>query len=215
MRLAVMDAAGGTPRLLPRLPHGKAINPQFTPTGDALYFVADPDGISDIYRVALSGGAPTRLTTSATGVSGITGLSPAINVARGTGEIVFSVFNHGGFGIRALPGTTPDVRVADAGSATTGVAAGTLEGEPAAGMLPPTTGAGNGRSGGNYVEQTLGQPTLGLPSALPTATRPYRTRARPARARPSAAGTAWASRAASRSASVMTLATTCSTPCCR
>jgi hypothetical protein len=38
----------------------------------------------------------------ATGVSGITGLSPTLSVARTTGDLVFTVFHRQGFGIRAL-----------------------------------------------------------------------------------------------------------------
>ncbi|MEO7520376.1 MAG: basic secretory protein-like protein, partial [Gemmatimonas sp.] len=132
LRIATIDASGGAVRLLPRLARGKAINPQYTSSGDAIYFISDQDGISDIYRMSADGRAATRVTSTATGISGITGSSPAMSIARGSGDLVFSVFDRGGFGIRTLS-TSGGTMVADAGSVTTGAAEGVRDAPPAAG----------------------------------------------------------------------------------
>jgi WD40 repeat protein len=179
LRLATIASTGGAVRLLPHPPRGKAINPQFSAAGDALFLVADQDGISDIYRMALDGGGMTRVTSVATGVSGITGSSPTMSVARGTGDLVFSVFDKGGFSIRTLsPAQAQATVVADARSATpgtvTGSAPGVLDAPDVAGVLPPSTSVGPVPSARSFVDRGLASPAVGLPGALPTTTKPYR-----------------------------------------
>ncbi len=162
MRLATLDVAGGSVRLLPRLASGKAINPQFSPDGRSLYFVSDVDGVSDLYRMSLAGGRVDRLTKLATGVSGITSLSPAISVARSTGDILFSVFDKGGYGIRAMKESDPPA------SASVAAQPGdSLGGVGAAGILPPVTAITT-----SQVQRQLADATTGLPPAVPTRTQP-------------------------------------------
>lgn len=157
MRLAVMPAAGGSVELLPRIGNGKHINPQFTPDGAALYFVADVDGVSDVYRRSLASGSVERVTAVATGVSGITTLSPAISVARESGALVFSVFDQKGFSVRMIAADAP--RLASAvGSGASGARAG---------LLPPSDARAP------IVAQYLNDATGGLPSTAPTRTVAY------------------------------------------
>ncbi len=144
MRLAMLDVAQGNIRLLARLGHGKSINPRFTPDGRALLFIADQDGVSDLYRESLADGSVTRLTHVATGVSGITALSPAMSVAMQTGSIAFSVFDDQGYGIRVLPSTEQSgVAVASTGTYT--------------GLLPPATARET------RVDASLDDAATGLP----------------------------------------------------
>jgi len=156
MRLALLDVASGTVRLLPRLSSGKAINPQFSTEGRSLYFVSDADGISDLYRMSLADGGVERLTKVATGVSGITSLSPAISVARKTGEILFSVFDKGGYAIRSLPA-----------AAAVPVAGVVAQGGQSAGILPPAEALQT-----SQVERMLADAVTGLPPAVATRTQP-------------------------------------------
>ena len=146
MRLALMDLSDGGITLLPRLGRGKSINPRFTPDGRALLFVSDQDGVSDLYRRSLASGEVTRLTHIATGVSGITALSPAMSVATQTGTVVFSVFDDQGFAIRTLP------------SADAGVGSMVARSDRYTGMLPPA----DAPSG--TVEASLNDAASGLPS---------------------------------------------------
>lgn len=155
MRLATINVHSHAVHLLPRLGARKHINPQFTPDGRALMFVSDVDGVSDIYRMALDGGAVRRITQVATGISGITGLSPAISVARNSGTLLFSVFNNQGFSIRALDAEQLTQMPAYAQS--------TVE----LGVLPPAPTAVSA------VASYLDNPTTGLPAVMPTRTIPY------------------------------------------
>src|SRR5437773_10445356 len=104
-QLAVIDPRGsgaGQIRQLPHLAHAKHINPQWSPDGQSLYFIADPGGISNVYRLALSSAAITQVTNVFSGVSGITSLSPALSVAQKTPRAVFSVYSGGGYAIQAI-----------------------------------------------------------------------------------------------------------------
>jgi WD40 repeat protein len=93
MRIAFFHMEDGRVETLDLFGNVRHSNPQFTPDGRSLYFLSDPDGFSDIYRVELDGMTVSRVTEVATGVSGITAMSPAMSVARETGTVVFSVFD--------------------------------------------------------------------------------------------------------------------------
>jgi len=93
-QLALLDVATGQIRDVDVFgPSVKHINPQFSPDGSALYFIADVDGFSNIYRIHLATGQVDRITNVATAVSGISWTAPAMTVAQETGEIAFSVFD--------------------------------------------------------------------------------------------------------------------------
>ncbi len=79
-----------------REPFGDALhhNPQFSPDGRSLYFISDQDGFKDVYRLERESGALHRVTHLKTGVSGITALSPAMSVARRSGEMMLSVYRN-------------------------------------------------------------------------------------------------------------------------
>lgn len=159
LRLATIDVTSAQVRLLPKFAFGKAINPQYSPDGNTVFFVADQDGISDIYRMNVADGAVTRVTEAATGISGISNASPAISVAQKTGDIIYSVFDGGGFHIRVMSA------LETAGRPVQAVAQ-----RAAAGVLPPSTPV----VGDNYVERALDAPQRGLPTRALTQTRPYR-----------------------------------------
>src|SRR5918992_443081 len=78
------------------------INPRFGPGGQDLYFLSDRAGVSDLYRLSLGSGELFRVTRAATGISGITRLSPAISVSQRTGEVLFSVLNDDRYEIHPL-----------------------------------------------------------------------------------------------------------------
>jgi hypothetical protein len=85
MRIALMDVATREIRPLDLFPTGKHIDPKFSPDGRWLYFVSDADGFTDVYRVELATGEIERITRLATGVSGVTSLSPALTWRAGRG----------------------------------------------------------------------------------------------------------------------------------
>jgi Tol biopolymer transport system component len=80
-QLALIDLQDRAVRQVAGAP-GKQINPQWSPDGSWLYYVGDPDGISNVYRVPSAGGASERVTSVSTGVAGITESSPALSVGK-------------------------------------------------------------------------------------------------------------------------------------
>lgn len=159
MRLGVIDVASGELEVLPSLgEQAKHINPQWAPDGASLYFVSDPNGFSDVYRMELATGSVFQVTNVATGVSGITDLSPALTVASRSGRVMFSVFGDGQFTVHAL---TPEqaqgtpVGAADPAMADTRI-------------LPPVEAQGRGLIA-NYLDDAL----TGLPSGESFAVNDY------------------------------------------
>lgn len=105
MRIWLLDvAAGGPPRPAMPLEPGGAdqVGAQFGPDAGQLFFVSDRGGVGDVYRLELAGGRLFQVTRAATGVSGVTRLSPALAVAARSGRLAFSVFAGGTFEIHSL-----------------------------------------------------------------------------------------------------------------
>ena len=166
-RLAALDVASGDIRALPFIAGAKHIDPQWA--GDDLYFVADASGVSNVFRMALAqgGGAMYQITDVASGVSGVTALSPALSVAPEGGMLAFSVYRDGRYEIErmALAGGTPYGAGVAAGSRAA-LATGERT-EPAGhdwAMLRPTPG-GPGAAAG-----------LAAPEAAGYERKPYRSR---------------------------------------
>ena len=161
LNLATYDVATGQIRVFAPFSSGKHINPQFSPDGKDLFFVSDQDGISDVYRLDVPTGAVYRVTHVATGISGITSISPAISVSRTTGLLTIDVFKDQGHEIEELTpeqsqGTMIDVAAtAGAGSAQN------------AATLPP------GEAPRSVVAQYLADPTTGLVSGQDFTVEPY------------------------------------------
>ncbi len=155
MNIALMDIASGNVRELQVFPGAKHINPQFTPDGRQLYFVSDRDGFSEIYRIDLASNEVFQVTRSATGVSGITALSPTLSVASQTGRLVFSVFGNGGNLIRALSADQAHGTPIQAAAAPPDGA--TQNSRPPAGVLVPVDAAST-----SIVQSYLADATTGL-----------------------------------------------------
>ena len=161
MSIATMDLATSTIRVLPLFPNTKHINPQFAPDGQSIYFIANPEGIPDVYRYSLNGGgAIQRITYVQTGVSGITDLSPAMTVAARSGDIAVSLFEDDSYNLYMLPATAP----------TAGVQANALPPNevPRAAVLPPF------RAQGSEITAYMQHPEQGLlPANTTFEQRPY------------------------------------------
>ncbi len=155
--IGILDLTTGAVVEVPGFPDAKHINPQWSPDGASLYFLSDPDGITNVYRVRLSDGALAKVTNLFTGASGITETSPALSVAQRSGRLVYSVFRTNGYELYAIDD------------------ASTLAGAPArpvatrvAALLPPRQ-----RSSQELV-QLLRDPDTGLPANTEFAIAPYR-----------------------------------------
>ena len=101
-RIGLLDVASGRIREVPGFSAAKHLNPQWSPDGRSIYFLADPIGITNVYRSSTADGSITQLTNLFTGVSGITEDSPALSVAQGTGRVAFSIFRTDGYEIHAI-----------------------------------------------------------------------------------------------------------------
>ena len=159
--LAVLDRATGRITRVPGFEGAKHLNPQWSPDGASLYFLSDPDGITNIYRVRLADGELRKVTNLFTGASGITETSPALTVAQENGRLVYSVFRTNGYELYAIEGAE-----ALAGRALEPEAPS--PGGPVAGLLPPRDRASP------ELAQLLHDPGTGLPTDTSFTSDPYR-----------------------------------------
>jgi WD40 repeat protein len=146
MRICLMNLKTGDTYFIAVPGATKNINPQFSPDGKALYLIADPGGVSDIYKYSFGEEAFYRITSIATGITGLTDLSPAMSMAAETGDMVFSVFEHGGYNVYGLKDTLQAPPVS-------------LSAEPAG----STPGGLVGTQLTGTVEEYLSSPRAGLP----------------------------------------------------
>jgi Tol biopolymer transport system component len=101
-RLAIYDLGTGTMQPLNCFDKGKNINPQWSADGNSIYFISDQNGIDNLYRRDLNTDMIYQLTDLYTGVSGITGLSPAMSVSTRSDRLIYSVFENNGYSIYAI-----------------------------------------------------------------------------------------------------------------
>ena len=149
MNLAIMDVGSREVRVLSLFEGAKHINPQYSPDGRDIFFIADHDGFSDLYRYEVGSNSVFQITRLATGVSGITALSPALSVAQRNGRTLFSVFENTGYNIYGL-----DAERMRGSPVQTGPEAERV----VAAILPPVEASGAG-----MVAEYLTDPEGGLP----------------------------------------------------
>ena len=102
-RIALLDVATAIVRPLTAASDaGKQISPQWAPDGKAIYYVADPDGISNVFRVELASGEIRQVTAVSGGITGITATSPSLAVASASGKLAFSAYGDGRYEIQTL-----------------------------------------------------------------------------------------------------------------
>jgi Tol biopolymer transport system component len=160
MRIATIDVASGRITLLDLFPRTRHISPQYGPDG-SLYFIANPEGVPDVYRYSPTGGRIEKITNVQTGVAGITEMSPALTVAQGTGDIAFSLYENDDYDIYALRPSPP-------GTATSAADAPKANETARAAILPPL------RATGSEITTYLNRPEQGLlPSTTTFAERRY------------------------------------------
>jgi Tol biopolymer transport system component len=152
-RLALFDLETSEIRLLSLFESAKHINPQYSPDGESLYFIADRGGFSNVYRTELDTGEVFQVTNIATGISGITNLSPALSVAAQTGLLMYSVFEAQNYNIYAL------AQEEATGTPVTGTADTIVEdGIAEAGVLPPVDAVDRSVIQGYLADKSTGLP---------------------------------------------------------
>jgi hypothetical protein len=156
--IGLFDMASRQVRRLPGLEGARHINPQWSPDGASLYFISDPDGITNVFRADVASGAVSQVTDLFTGVSGITETSPALSVAQKSGRLVYSVFRANGYELYTI-----DSPEALAGRPFTPESTG-----PVAEVLPPT------QRRNTLLADLLKNHELGLANPAEFAVEPYR-----------------------------------------
>ena len=152
MRLATIDVETGQVREIQAFNGAKHINPHYAPDGRSIYFIANPEGIPDVYRITVPEGQINRVTMVQTGVAGITDMAPALTVAARTGEIAFSLYEDDNYNLYSLPAGTVGAPVQAAAAPADNTA-------PRAALLPPLRGTGS------EITAYLMRPEEGLPPA--------------------------------------------------
>ena len=174
-RLATYDLSTKTIQQLNCFDKGKNINPQWSGDGRSVYFISDQNGIDNIYRRDMDSNKIYQLTDLYTGVSGITGISPAMSVAARSDRLVFSVFENGGYSIYAIDSLStkqgsaisPDVAAIKPYSVTRD---GVVQTDPE--LLPPAYRLEVGAA----WDSIRTDPTIGLSYADSLRHKDYRTR---------------------------------------
>ena len=146
LRLGLIDPSTSQIRLLDAFNRGKHISPQWSPDGQHLYFVGNPNGIANLHRLDLGSNDVEAMTNLQTGISGITTLSPAMSIASSSGRLAFTVYSDGEYWIYTAD--SPESIAPGRVQLQTGLNAA---------ALPPTRRAGSG------VESLLANEALGLP----------------------------------------------------
>ena len=130
-RLAWLDVASGTVTQAPGFPMGKHINPQWAAGGRLLYFLAEPDGVTNVYRLDVASGQITRVSNLFTGITGISTLSPALSAAANADRIAITIQND----------NEHEVYRIDGAAALAGEPVSSSERYMVAATLPPQAGA--------------------------------------------------------------------------
>jgi Tol biopolymer transport system component len=78
------------------------MNPVFSSDGRNIYFLSDRDGFRNLYRYSLTESQIWQQTKYMRGITGITSHSPAISIARETGDIVYSYYSKGNYTIYSV-----------------------------------------------------------------------------------------------------------------
>jgi Tol biopolymer transport system component len=165
-RLAAIDVDSGAIGELPSLPQAKNIDPHWTRDGGSLYFVADPGGTSNVYRLAVADGEIFKVTDVSTGVSGVSALSPAVTVAGPANQLGFSVYRHGAYEIHLMDATDGSLLTSTSAIADT-LAIADDASQP---TVPPAASAPQTRT----VAGAVAIPTFGLQDGTQFTTKPYR-----------------------------------------
>jgi Tol biopolymer transport system component len=93
--VAILDVDTDDVHRVAAFEESRHFNPQWAGDGDTLFFIADPAGTRNVYRLTLSTGAVSQVTDVAGGVTGLSPNSPAMSVARDAAAMAFTVFRNG------------------------------------------------------------------------------------------------------------------------
>ena len=102
--LGLIDVTSGEVRRVPAFDGAQHLNPQWSRDGDSLYFIANPEGVSNIYRLDLASYEIARISSVPGGVTGLADTSPALSVAHNVDALAFTVYNAGRYEVQVYRG---------------------------------------------------------------------------------------------------------------
>jgi hypothetical protein len=94
-QLARIDVVSETLTQVAPAPGVLQINPQWSADGQQLYFIANPDGVSNVFSIDVGSKAVRQVTTVDAGVSGLTPTSVALSLASRAPVLAFTVYTKG------------------------------------------------------------------------------------------------------------------------
>jgi Tol biopolymer transport system component len=157
-RLAVLKLASGAVHALDGSIGATHLNPQWSADDRQLYFIGDPDGVANVYRIDLESRAVEQITNVATAVSGVTPTGPALSVSRDEQALAFTMYSNGRPRLVVLDRERILASARDIDGYTIGAGGGDIS--------APTT----------QVNQLLADYETGLPGADAPAQREYQPR---------------------------------------
>jgi len=175
LHVGLYDLASGSVRTLVVFDGAKHVSPQFSPDGRSLYFISDPDGVSNVYRYDLAHHRVFEVTRVATGVTGITANAPALSVARTDGRLAYTVFENTDYSVYSVAAEEAVGRPVEAGPFVTTDA-----------LLPPPPPRED-----EALITTLREPREALPPPSEPPSRPYTPRLKLASLGPAMVGTGY------------------------
>jgi Tol biopolymer transport system component len=110
-RIGLLDPVSGAIVPAPAVAGINHLDPEWGGDG-MLFFVGDPGGVPNVFRLDPASAAVVQVTSITTGVAGVTPGSPALSVSRDTGAIAFSVFRNGAFEVHRVDAPAPIERAA-------------------------------------------------------------------------------------------------------
>lgn len=111
MNLAVINLETLEVNNIDVFPGANNLNPQFSASGEEIFFLSNSDGFRNLYRYSLANDKVERLTDYFTGISGITEYSPALSLSF-SDDIVYSYFKSGEYSVyKAKPSDFTPVEV--------------------------------------------------------------------------------------------------------
>lgn len=153
--LAVMEVASARATRLATFDGVRHNSPQWTREG-AIYFIAYPDGVPDVYTLSSEGGTPRRVTRLITGATAITPTSPALSASADGSRVAVVVYRDATYEIHAIEGER-----------LSGMEAAPVRLSVDAGQLVPQT-----RRDAD-VDQILSSPRFGLPAQAADSVEDY------------------------------------------
>src|SRR5688500_4375816 len=94
-RLAVLQLSSGAVHPLDGSVGATHLNPQWSADDRQVYFIGDPDGVANVYRIDLESHVVEQITNVATAVSGISPTGPALSVSRDELALAFTMYSNG------------------------------------------------------------------------------------------------------------------------